>query len=119
MTALLVLLGAAVGAPSRWLLDQAVQSRHRGNFPTGTLAINAAGSFVLGLLLGAGSNGGSALLSLAGTGFCGGFTTFSTFAYESVRLAEQREYGAAVANVVVSVAAGLAAAFAGWALSHG
>jgi fluoride exporter len=117
MTALLVVLGAAAGAPSRWLLDQAVQSRHRGNFPVGTLAINLTGSFLLGILLG-GSGSGSGLVSLAGTGFCGGFTTFSTFGYETVLLAEQREYGRAVTNVVTSLGAGLLAAYAGWALTH-
>ena len=77
-----------------------------------------AGSFLLGLLLGGQASGGGALLPLAGTGFCGGFTTFSTFGYETVRLAEQREYGRAAANVVLSVAAGLGAAFGGWALAR-
>ena len=115
MTALLVLLGAVAGAPSRWLLDQAVQSRHRGVFPAGTLAINVAGSFLLGLLL-AGPGAGSALVSLAGTGFCGAFTTFSTFGYETVRLFERGAYRHAVVNVAVSLAAGLLAAYAGWSL---
>lgn len=118
MTALLVLLGALAGAPSRWLLDQAVQSRHRGGFPLGTLLINVAGSFVLGLLLGA-PGAGSALVSLAGTGFCGAFTTFSTFGYETVRLAEQRAYGKASLNVAISIGAGLLAAYAGWSLARG
>ncbi|HEY5032312.1 MAG TPA: fluoride efflux transporter CrcB [Actinomycetes bacterium] len=119
MTALLVLLGAAVGAPSRWLLDQAVQSRHRGVFPYGTMLINVAGSLLLGLLLGAQAYGpaGPHLVSLAGTGFCGGFTTFSTFGYETVRLAEQGDRRAAVANTVGSLALGLLAAFAGWYLA--
>lgn len=118
MTALLVVVGAAVGASSRWLLDQGIQSRHRGNFPLGTLLINVAGSFLLGMVLGASSTGGG-LVALAGTGFCGGFTTFSTFGYETVRLAEQRQYGRALTNVSLSIGVGLLAAYAGWASTHG
>lgn len=116
MTALLVLVGAAVGAPSRWLLDQAVQSRHRGVFPLGTLVINVIGSLLLGLLLGAQTWGaaGPHLVSLAGTGFCGGFTTFSAFGYESVQLTERRLFGSAFVNVAGSLALGLLAAYAGW-----
>ncbi|HQZ85657.1 MAG TPA: CrcB family protein, partial [Actinomycetota bacterium] len=52
MTLLLVMIGAAVGAPSRWLLDQAIQSRHNSVFPWGTWTINILGSLLLGLLLG-------------------------------------------------------------------
>ena len=119
MTAFLVLLGAALGAPSRWLLDQAVQSRHRGVLPLGTLLINALGSFALGVLLGSHADGstGASLVALAGTGFCGGFTTFSTFGYETVRLAEEGDYRAAAINVGASVGAGLLAAYAGWSLA--
>lgn len=120
MTALLVLLGAAVGAPSRWLLDQAVQGRHRGAFPVGTLVINVLGSLLLGVLLGAEASGsaGPSLVALAGTGFCGGFTTFSTFGYETVRLAEEGSYRAALTNVGASLVAGLLAAYAGWSLTR-
>lgn len=119
MTAFLVLLGAALGAPSRWLLDQAIQSRHRGVFPLGTLLINVLGSFTLGVLLGSHFDGsaGAWLVALAGTGFCGGFTTFSTFGYETVRLAEEGDYRAAAINVGASVGVGLLAAYAGWSLA--
>jgi CrcB protein len=119
VTALLVLLGAAVGAPSRWWLDQAVQSRDRTVFPFGTLAINVVGSLLLGLLLGADTAGrtGPALLAFAGTGFCGGFTTFSTFGYETVALAQRGRVRSAGANVVASVVLGLLAAYAGWQLA--
>lgn len=118
MTALFVLVGAAVGAPSRWLLDQSVQSRHRSNFPVGTLAINVAGSLLLGLLLG-GAASDASLVALAGTGFCGAFTTFSTFGYETVRLVEQGHYARALTNVGLSLGLGLSAAYAGWAIAHG
>ena len=116
MTLLLVMIGAAVGAASRWLLDQAVSSRRDAVFPLGTLVINVLGSLVLGILLGAVSVGaGSAqLVALVGTGFCGGFTTFSTFGFETVRMAEDGSYAEAGLNVVASVAIGLVAAVAGW-----
>lgn len=116
MTALLVLVGALAGAPSRWLLDQAVQARHRGVFPAGTLAINVIGSFLLGALL-AGPGPGSAAVWLGGTGFCGAFTTFSTFSYETVLLFERGAYRHAVVNVAASLVVGMAAAYAGWSLA--
>ena len=116
---LLVVLGAALGAPIRWLLDGYVQSKHDSVFPWGTFTINVLGSFLLGLLLGASLEGEelTRLVALAGTGFCGAFTTFSTFSYETVVLAQEGSSPIAVLNVVVSVLAGLAAAFAGWALA--
>ena len=52
MTVLLIALGAAVGAPLRYLVDRAIQSRHESSFPWGTLTVNVVGSFLLGLLVG-------------------------------------------------------------------
>jgi fluoride exporter len=116
VTALLVLLGAAIGAPARWTLDRFVQSRHDSVFPWGTLVINVSGSFVLGLVLAVNDagRGGAALVALAGTGFCGGFTTFSSFGFETVRLAEDGSFLEASLNIAASVAAGLVAALVGW-----
>jgi CrcB protein len=111
VTALLVLLGGAVGAPARYLTDQAVQRRHSTAFPWGTWTVNVAGSFVLGLVV---ASGPAWLVTLAGTGFCGALTTFSTFGYETVRLAEKGETSAAVWNAVGSLAAGMCAAALGW-----
>ncbi|HEY4378603.1 MAG TPA: fluoride efflux transporter CrcB [Acidimicrobiales bacterium] len=111
MTVLLVLIGGAVGAPARYLADQAVQRRHGTTFPWGTWTVNVVGSFVLGLVVAAGSGW---LVTLAGTGFCGALTTYSTFGYETVRLAEEGETRSAVLNVVASLAAGLGAAALGW-----
>ena len=91
MTLVLVMLGAAVGAPSRWLLDQAIQTRRESAFPLGTWTINVTGSLLLGVVLGAAAFGPAiarARTPCAGTGFCGGFTTYSTFGFETVRLAE-------------------------------
>lgn len=100
-------------------MDGFVQARHDSVFPWGTFTVNVLGSFALGLLLGASLEGETLvrLVALVGTGFCGAFTTFSTFSYESVVLAEDGSSGIAAATVLGSVAAGLAAAFAGWALS--
>ena len=120
MTFLAVVLGGALGAPSRWLLDRWVTARRGGSFPWGTFVINSSGSLLLGLLLGAAAAGGPSALvvALVGTGFCGAFTTFSTFGFETVRLAEERAYGAAAANVVLSLGVGLALAAVGWSLGH-
>jgi CrcB protein len=110
VTAVLVFLGATVGAPLRYLTDRLVQSRHDSRFPWGTLAVNLAGCLALGALAGAGTAVPSPVLALAGTGFCGALTTYSTFSYETVRLAEAKAYFYAAANVVVSVFAGVGAA---------
>ncbi|HEY8478254.1 MAG TPA: CrcB family protein [Spirillospora sp.] len=115
MTAvLLVAVGAALGAPLRYLVDRAVRSRHGGPFPWGTFAVNVSGSGLLGFL--AALPAGDGLMAVAGHGFCGAFTTYSTFGYETLRLAEGGARPRAVANVVVSAAAGLGAACAGMAL---
>jgi CrcB protein len=113
VTVLLVLLGGALGAPVRYLTDQAVQRRHTSPFPWGTWTVNVVGSFVLGVVV---ASGPAWLVSLAGTGFCGALTTFSTFGYETVRLAEEGELGTATWNVAASLALGLAAVAVGWLL---
>lgn len=116
MTALLVLLGGAIGAPARYLTDLYVRERTGTDFPWGTMAVNAAGSLVLGLLAGAAASGvlPEWVLILAGTGFCGALTTFSTFSYETVRLAENGRWGPATLNVLGSLAIGSAAVSLGW-----
>lgn len=116
---LLVVVGAAVGAPCRWWLDGVIQSRHDSVFPWGTFTVNLLGSLLLGVLLGASLEGDDLVrvVAVAGTGFCGAFTTFSTFSYETVVLAEEGSSPIAVLNVVGSVLAGLALAFAGWGLA--
>ncbi|MDH6577074.1 fluoride efflux transporter CrcB [Kitasatospora sp. MAP5-34] len=120
MNWLLVIAGAVVGAPLRYLTDRAVQSRHDTVFPWGTFAVNVAGSLVLGLLAGAVSAGvaGPDLQLLVGTGFCGALTTYSTFSYETLRLAGTGARFFAVANVAASVVAGLGAAYVGSVLAQ-
>jgi CrcB protein len=110
VTAVLVFLGAAVGAPLRYLTDRAVQARHDSLFPWGTFTVNLVGCLVLGAVAGAGAAVPSTVLALVGTGFCGALTTYSTFSYETLRLAEQKAYFYAAVNVVVSVLAGVGAA---------
>jgi fluoride exporter len=118
MTWLLVALGAALGGPARYLLDRAVQARHLGTWPWGTLTVNITGSFVLGIVAAVSGGGGpdAALPALVGTGFCGALTTYSTLGYETVRLAATGDWRDAGLNVAVSTFAGIAAAALGWSV---
>lgn len=120
MNWLLVIIGAAVGAPLRYLTDRAVQARHDTVFPWGTFTVNVSGCLVLGLLTGAVAAGAASshLQLLLGTGLCGALTTYSTFSYETLRLAEGGARLYAAANAVASVVAGLGAAFAGVAVAE-
>jgi CrcB protein len=111
VTLLLVTVGAAVGAPLRYLTDRAIQGRHDSVFPWGTLAVNVIGSLLLGFLVGLPT--GPAVTALVGTGFCGALTTYSTFSYETLRLAQDGARLYAAANIVASVGAGLGAAYCG------
>jgi fluoride exporter len=108
MTPLLVALGAAVGAAARF----EVASRLDGRFPTGTLAVNVVGSFLLGLLSALAV--GEHPLALLGTGFCGGFTTYSAFAVQTHDLGRVR----ASAYVVATIGGGLLACALGWWLGR-
>lgn len=120
MNWLLVVAGAMVGAPLRYLTDRAVQVRHDSVFPWGTFAVNVAGCLILGFLTGAATTGAVSprVQLLVGTGLCGALTTYSTFSYETLRLTEQGARLLAAANVTASVVAGLGAAFTGLALSQ-
>lgn len=118
------MLGAVVvagfaGAVARYLLDGLVQDRVEGVFPLGTFVVNLSGSlllgFVAGLVIYQGAPAG--LQTVAGTGFLGSYTTFSTFAFETARLAEDGADLEALLNALGSVVCGLAAAVAGLALA--
>jgi CrcB protein len=117
---LLVVTGAAVGAPLRYLTDRAIQSRHDTVVPWGTFAVNVIGSLILGTLTGAVLAGGaSPQVQLAvGTGFCGALTTYSTFSYETLRLLDDDALLLAAANVVGGVVAGVGSAFLGVAIGQ-
>ena len=119
ITMLAVSAASAVGAPARYLLDKAVAARRSSALPLGTMVINVSGAFLLGLLTGLAAHHGMPknVLFVLGSGFCGAYTTFSTFSYETMRLVEDGSIGEATMNVAVSLAAGMAAAGAGLGLA--
>jgi CrcB protein len=113
------LAAAAVGAPSRYLLDGWIQDRTRGAFPWGTFTVNVSGSLLLGVLTGLGlyHELDATTRTVLGTGGLGAYTTFSTFTFETVRLAEEGALDEAFRNAAASFLVGLAAASAGLALT--
>jgi CrcB protein len=112
-----LVIGGALGAPARYLVDGWIEPRVRSVFPWGTFVVNVTGSFVLGVVTGLALYHGLGDVPRAAiaTGFCGAYTTFSTFSYETVLLVETSEHRRAVANVVGSVTVGLVAAGLGLA----
>jgi fluoride exporter len=118
MIALAVGLAAGVGAVLRYLIDQVVQYRTRGDFPYGTVLINISGSFIFGLSTALAMHHGlpTTPALVIGAGFAGGYTTLSTWAWDTLALAESGEILEASANAVGSFVAGLAAAAAGLGL---
>jgi len=120
MLYLFIAIGSALGGVSRYAVGVALQPRFGTAFPGATLVINVTGSFLLGFLLRAAFDSVSIspeMRALLTTGFCGGYTTFSTFSYETVALIDGGRYGRATAYVVLSVALSLLATFAGFALA--
>jgi CrcB protein len=118
VTVLLLMLAGAGGAIARFTVDSAVQRRGDGSYPWGTFWVNVSGCLALGLVIGwYDHHGGKALRDVLGTGFCGAYTTFSTFSIESVRLVEIGRYGAAARYVLTSIVVGGVAAAAGLALA--
>ncbi|MBT2408702.1 MULTISPECIES: fluoride efflux transporter CrcB [unclassified Streptomyces] len=120
MNWLLVIAGAAVGAPLRYLTDRAVQAKHDTVFPWGTFTVNVVGCLILGVLTGAVAAGAasSQVQLLVGTGLCGALTTYSTFSYETLRLVEDGAKFFAALNVIASVVAGLGAVFIGLSVAN-
>ncbi|MEN0101453.1 MAG: CrcB family protein [Curtobacterium sp.] len=123
MNALLVLTVAAAGAfgsVCRFVLDGAITSGRQFRMPVGTLTINITGSFLLGIVVGAATHLGAVPVAVLGTGVMGGYTTFSTASFETVRLARAGRINAAAMNglgmLVVSVAAAIVGILLGGAL---
>ncbi len=105
-----VLVGGA-GSVLRFLVDGSIARRTSGAFPFGTLTVNLSGAVLLGLVTGLALAHDQALI--AGTGALGSYTTFSTWMLETQRVSEERQFRTALANVVVSILFGVAAAALG------
>jgi fluoride exporter len=104
-------LAGGVGALARFGLDSAVAARTAGEFPFGTMAVNLTGAFLLGVLVGAIADSDG--YRVAGIGFLGGYTTFSTWAFESHRLGEDGELRLGALNFGASLVLGGLVAWAG------
>lgn len=109
-----IAVAGGIGAAGRFFVDGAIRSRTNGTMPWGTIIINVSGSFLLGLI--AGFTGHQLLpepaFLIVGTGFLGGYTTFSTASFETVRLIQERKWFAGTLNglgtlVTATAAAGL------------
>jgi len=115
VTPLLVVVGAVVGAPLRLLADRIAVARRGRATGLGTLTVNVVGSAVLGLVLGLAA-APAWVVTLVGTGFCGTLTTFSTFGYDVVRLAEEKLPARALAYLAATLVLGVGAAATGYGL---
>jgi CrcB protein len=102
----------ALGAVARFRVDSAVSARVVTDFPIGTLTVNLTGAFALGALIGGAAPDRVALL--LGTGFMGGYTTFSTWMVETERLGEIGEVVLLLANLALSMLLGFGIAALGW-----
>lgn len=113
-----ITLGGIAGTLARWYLDGYIQERTGGTFPSGTLVINLAGSFLIGFIIRYATGSTAISPELRGgltIGFCGAFTTMSTFSYETVRLLADGDYaraglyaGGTIVGCVLAVIAGSA-----------
>ncbi|HVD24116.1 MAG TPA: fluoride efflux transporter CrcB [Lapillicoccus sp.] len=115
MIAIWVALAGGLGAVARFVVDGLVRTRASAAFPVGTVIVNVSGSFTLGLVSGlvlahAAPDG---LRLVVGTGFLGGYTTFSTASFETVRLVEQRRVDLALLNAAGTLLGTVCVAAAG------
>ncbi len=119
MIAVWVALAGSAGAVTRFVVDSALRARSGSSLPWPTVLINVTGSLLLGLLAGAVllHDAPTTMLTIAGVGFCGGYTTFSTTSVDSVRLIVARRYAAAAVIAFGTLATTLVAAVAGLALA--
>ncbi|MCW2511361.1 MAG: crcB protein [Mycobacterium sp.] len=118
MIVVLTLVAGACGALARFLLDSSIKRRWRSPFPWATVIINVTGSLLLGILAGLVLFHGqpTAWQTVVGTGFCGGYTTFSTASFETVRLVQQNRRSLALLNAVGSLVLSVAACALGFAV---
>ena len=120
-TILLVGIGGFLGANTRYLLDQWVTNRWPMFFPWGTFIINLSGSFILGFFMAFAEQRpwvSREMRLLFAVGFVGAYTTFSTYAYQSLRLAQDGQMALAALYIIASVMLGLIAVFTGFALGN-
>lgn len=112
-------LAGSAGAAARFVLDGTIRARSASQMPVGTVVINLTGSLILGVLTGLVlfQHAPSTVTLVAGTGFCGGFTTFSTASFETVRLVQQGDLWSAAVNTGLTLVGALALAGAGMALA--
>ncbi|MGD0881777.1 MAG: fluoride efflux transporter CrcB [Acidimicrobiales bacterium] len=120
MTAVLVAVAGAAGALLRYEVELTVRRRKGAHLPFGILLINVSGSFVLGVLAGLAEHHGipASVVTVAGTGLVGAYTTFSTFSFDTISLVELGRLRAAVGNLAVSLVLGMGAAGVGLVIGH-
>jgi CrcB protein len=120
VTVVLVALAGAVGALLRYEVELAVRRRRGAHLPSGILLVNVSGSFVLGVLAGMAEHHGvpATVVTVAGTGLVGAYTTFSTFSFDTISLIEHGRTREAVTNVGTSLVLGLGAAGVGLLVGH-
>lgn len=118
MIALFIALAGSLGGVARFILDGHIRTKASHNFPWATLLINSSGSLLLGMVSGIvlKHHGFTHAEAIIGIGFCGGYTTFSTASFETVRLLEERRYGSAFSNAAGGALLTVAAAALGVAI---
>nr|MCW2728204.1 chromosome condensation protein CrcB [Aeromicrobium sp.] len=114
MIPLVMAVAGGLGAGTRYALDRWMRSRVTARMPWSTMLINVSGSFALGLVVGLGAD--HTWRTILGTGFLGGYTTFSTASVETVRLVLERRHTAAAVNALAMLGLGVAAAAGGYLL---
>jgi CrcB protein len=113
---LLVLAGSAAGGSARYITSMLIQSKNNTSFPMGTFAINILGCFIIGMVYAVAARNattGSDIKLLLATGFCGGFTTFSAFAFENLELFKSGQQLTALIYIIISVVLGILAVVLG------
>jgi CrcB protein len=113
---LLVLAGSAAGGSVRYITSLMIQLKNTTQFPLGTFLINLIGCFIIGMIYAIASRNastGSDIKLLLATGFCGGFTTFSAFAFENLELFKSGQYLTALLYIILSVVLGILAVILG------
>ena len=112
---LLIFIGGGLGSLTRFGLHRLVQSQFSSTFPYGTLVVNVVASLVLGIFIGLelSKNLTPSYRALVAVGFCGGFSTFSTFANDTLQLIQTNHWGEALLNISMNIVLCILTTFAG------